>query len=331
MASGYSMRNPRNSFSMETEIERLLRENICLAEAAARRWSGKFGENDALSIALEGLHKAAINSSPLVKNFRAYAKTAIERTFINRLKRIQAARRGGKTFHVSIDEPLAEGTGKIGDYIEDSTQPGAAVDVGDSEEYSRIRALAHQLPENERDMIYRRFGLGGDDPETLEEIGIAHGCGKSQAMRVVNRALAMLKRLYRPVPVRSNIVVRAPVQFRIRTRSPRRKRARISCRKVEYGPGMNGYSKFGLARGMYSRGGRLDAAKAAILNGFGNRETHRMTGMSKRTVAKLRGILERDHGIVSCPCGKPATHNGWCRVRYARSEKRQQFIKKWAA
>lgn len=80
-------------------------------------------------------------------------------------------------------------------------------------------------------------------------------------------------------------------------------------------------------RGMRSKGGRLEKATALMKEGLGNREIHRMTGMSKTTAAKLRRILEEQGGgPFLCECGKPATHCGWCSYRIMKSPKRQRYL-----
>lgn len=83
-------------------------------------------------------------------------------------------------------------------------------------------------------------------------------------------------------------------------------------------------------RGMRSKGGRLEKATALMKEGKGNREVSRLTGMSKTTAAKLRKVLETENGgPFLCPCGKPATHPGWCSYRFAKSPRRQKFIVDW--
>jgi hypothetical protein len=82
-------------------------------------------------------------------------------------------------------------------------------------------------------------------------------------------------------------------------------------------------------RGMRSKGGCLEKATVCIKEGRGNRETCRLTGMSKNTAAKLRGILEKQNGgSFLCHCGRPATHQGWCSYRIEHSPNRQRFMNK---
>ena len=85
-------------------------------------------------------------------------------------------------------------------------------------------------------------------------------------------------------------------------------------------------------RPMRSKGGRFEQATVCIKEGRGNRETCRLAGMSKNTVAKLRAVLEQQNdGPFLCVCGKPATHQGWCSYRFAESLERRAFIRKWVS
>ena len=61
---------------------------------------------------------------------------------------------------------------------------------------------------------------------------------------------------------------------------------------------------------------RLEQATVCLKEGMGNRETSRLTGTCKKTVAKLRLILEKENGgPFLCMCGLPAVHRGMCPVR----------------
>ena len=73
-------------------------------------------------------------------------------------------------------------------------------------------------------------------------------------------------------------------------------------------------------RPMRSKAGRLGHATVCIKEGKGNRETCRLTSMSKNTVAKLRGILEKQNGgPFLCSCGRPAIHKGPCSCKLMSS------------
>jgi RNA polymerase primary sigma factor len=57
-----------------------------------------------------------------------------------------------------------------------------------------VRALA-VLPPRERDVIELRFGLSGDHPRTLEEIGRLHGLPRERVRQIESQALRKLRSL----------------------------------------------------------------------------------------------------------------------------------------
>ena len=52
-----------------------------------------------------------------------------------------------------------------------------------------------QLPEKERKVIELRFGLGGEEPKTLREIGEILGISRERTRQLENRALRKLRQL----------------------------------------------------------------------------------------------------------------------------------------
>ena len=79
---------------------------------------------------------------------------------------------------------------------------------------------------------------------------------------------------------------------------------------------------------VYHRSGKFDAVKLLVIEGKSNRAIQRELGISKHTVARYRFFIEAEFGIGRCPCGLPATHQGWCSYRYDNSPKRQAVMKK---
>jgi hypothetical protein len=68
-------------------------------------------------------------------------------------------------------------------------------------------------------------------------------------------------------------------------------------------------------------------AAALLKNGASIRETSLATGLSKNTVASVRNEVEPSLP-EKCECGAPLGHRGWCSVRYSKSAKRQETIKR---
>lgn len=72
---------------------------------------------------------------------------------------------------------------------------------------------------------------------------------------------------------------------------------------------------------------KREQAKGYLLKGESIRSTVQILGISKRTV---ESALDELQGIeIKCGCGDDARHQGWCRVRLARSPKRQVFLRRW--
>jgi RNA polymerase sigma factor (sigma-70 family) len=97
---------------------------------------------------------------------------------------------------VSLDKPTGEdGKGNLGETVED---PNAAAGSGLA---TMLRARAdlagvlQDLPDRERTVVTLRFGLGGDQPMTLEAIGQRLGLTRERVRQIEGTALEHLRRL----------------------------------------------------------------------------------------------------------------------------------------
>lgn len=61
------------------------------------------------------------------------------------------------------------------------------------------------------------------------------------------------------------------------------------------------------------------------------REAAGRIGLSVNTVQTRFNLWEQQYGERRCGCGQSAKHRGWCRARFERSAKRQDFMEKWHA
>ncbi len=86
-----------------------------------------------------------------------------------------------------------EDDSELGDFIEDdeSTRPHVKVDREMSVE--SIRQAIRNLPYRERRIVELRFGMDGEDPKTLEEVGAAFGITRERARQIEVRTLYRLK------------------------------------------------------------------------------------------------------------------------------------------
>ncbi len=97
---------------------------------------------------------------------------------------------------VSLESPVGdEDQSTLGDFVEDDEllRPGAAIDreAGRAE----VAAAVAMLPERERQVLELRFGLGGGESMTLEEVGREFGITRERVRQVETRALLKLQAL----------------------------------------------------------------------------------------------------------------------------------------
>ena len=93
---------------------------------------------------------------------------------------------------VSLDEPLGNDSEDShmsllpddGDPVDATFDSGALIQV--------VRQALEGLPEREQTVLSLRFGIGDDDPQSLEQIGQAIGVTRERVRQIQNRALGRL-------------------------------------------------------------------------------------------------------------------------------------------
>ncbi len=94
---------------------------------------------------------------------------------------------------VSLDTPVGDGESLYGDLIEDihSDQPDERTAVR-QRSTEIARALSHLNPRMRR-VLALRFGLNGEPPQTLEEVGVGLGITRERVRQLESRALRELR------------------------------------------------------------------------------------------------------------------------------------------
>ena len=92
----------------------------------------------------------------------------------------------------SLDRPVGEeGDTGLGDLLPSQERgPVEEVEIGLREE--AVRAALARLPDQEREVIKLRFGVGGDDPTPLREAGRLLGLSPERVRRIEHKALERL-------------------------------------------------------------------------------------------------------------------------------------------
>ena len=87
-----------------------------------------------------------------------------------------------------------DGSLELGDTLEQDTVPSAEVEMIRTSFERRIQDMVGGLDDKEREVIRMRFGLDGDEPKTLQEIGESMGLSRERIRQIESRAKEKLRR-----------------------------------------------------------------------------------------------------------------------------------------
>ncbi len=87
-----------------------------------------------------------------------------------------------------------DGNLELGDTLEQDTVPSVEVEMIRTSFERRIQDMVGGLDEKEREVIRMRFGLDGDEPKTLQEIGETMGLSRERIRQIESRAKEKLRR-----------------------------------------------------------------------------------------------------------------------------------------
>ena len=94
---------------------------------------------------------------------------------------------------VSLETPVGDGESLYGDMVEDTKTAGPDVETSDRLRSTELAAALDRLNPRMRHVVCRRFGLDGQAPETLEEVGAGLGITRERVRQLESRALRELR------------------------------------------------------------------------------------------------------------------------------------------
>ncbi|MFN2469915.1 MAG: RNA polymerase sigma factor RpoD [Gaiellaceae bacterium] len=97
---------------------------------------------------------------------------------------------------VSLEKPIGEEEeSELGDFVQDEQAESPFDSASLSLRQQDIRRVLDSLPERERKVIEMRYGLSGDRPRTLEEVGRAFNVTRERIRQIENNTLKKLETL----------------------------------------------------------------------------------------------------------------------------------------
>jgi|TARA_B110000438_G_scaffold280576_1_gene305974 RNA polymerase primary sigma factor len=96
----------------------------------------------------------------------------------------------------SLDAPVGEdGSTSFGDLVGDENSIDPLDNLQIKTVFEDLRSLVDQLDPREAEIISQRFGLNGDSPKTLEEIGEQFGITRERVRQLQNLALRQMRKI----------------------------------------------------------------------------------------------------------------------------------------
>jgi RNA polymerase primary sigma factor len=110
------------------------------------------------------------------------------------LRQVKLYREAGKA-PVSLDAPLSEGDeGKqVAEVVADPNAIGADDQLVKQGDVELLQEVLGTLSEREQTILNMRFGLNGDSPMTLEEVGVRYKLTRERIRQIQEEALLRLR------------------------------------------------------------------------------------------------------------------------------------------
>lgn len=111
-------------------------------------------------------------------------------------KKIEEVKNALKKEPISLDTFVTDDL-CIQDYVEDTSYSSPENTVQKHLQHKDVKRLLNKLDQRERDILIRRFGIGNEDPKTLEQIGNELGFSKERIRQLENIAIQKLRKVER--------------------------------------------------------------------------------------------------------------------------------------
>jgi RNA polymerase primary sigma factor len=95
----------------------------------------------------------------------------------------------------SLNRPLSseEDSSELGDFVEDERESGVASEVVRELETRRLVESVERLPERQRRVLVRRYGLDGEEPATLADLSEELGVSRERVRQLQREAEVVLR------------------------------------------------------------------------------------------------------------------------------------------
>jgi len=95
--------------------------------------------------------------------------------------------------HVSLETPIGDGESSVADLIEDTSSSAPEQETSDRLRAKELQAALQRLQPRQQRVLVERFGLDGQPPKTLEEVGASLGITRERVRQLETRALRDLR------------------------------------------------------------------------------------------------------------------------------------------
>ncbi|HEX6652271.1 MAG TPA: sigma factor-like helix-turn-helix DNA-binding protein, partial [Thermoleophilaceae bacterium] len=109
-------------------------------------------------------------------------------------RRVQALREAASVT-ASLDSPVGEDGSVLGDLIADRQAVDPWRETDERETHRQLWSMVGTLPDRHREVLLRRYGLRGEEPEAHAEIGARLGVGEERSRQLEREALHRLRSL----------------------------------------------------------------------------------------------------------------------------------------